>query len=106
MTSFFDRQYNCLTQPEKDLTWGFLMVVLDPLSPGMPKAAYDAAWMTAGGVGGHRENIYRETFGVVNVYIEPFDFVITTQGTWFTAYAASIGSGDSNPLAQCPCDGF
>jgi len=106
MTSFFDRQYNCLSDPEKDLTFAFLTLSLDPLSVGMPRAAYDVAWSSVGGVGGERELAYRAAFGLVDVHIEPFDFVVTTEGPWFAAYSISIGSGDSNPFGPCPCDSF
>lgn len=106
MSSFFDRQYNCLTEPEKELTWAFLMIALDPLSPGMPKAAYDAAWLAHGGVDSERENAYRAAFRLINVHIEPFDFVVSLEGAWFTNYATSIASGDSNPLGTCPCIAF
>jgi len=106
LTSLFDRQYNCLTQPEKDLTWAFLTVALDPFTPGVVQAVYDAAWVSVGGVGGQRESVYREAFGLINVYIEPVDFVVSTAGSWFLAYADSIGSGDSNPIGLCPCDSF
>lgn len=106
MTSFFDRQYNCLSEPEKELTWAFLLIVLDPLSPGMPKAAYEAAWATHGGVGGARETAYRRAFSLIDVHIEPFDFVVTLEGAWFNEYAGSIAVGASDPFADCPCDSF
>lgn len=106
MSSFFDRQFNCLSQPEMDLTWGFLILSLDPLSVGMPKASYEAAWLAFGGVGGERENAYRQTWGLVNVHIEPFDFVVTSEGTWFADYADSIADGDSDPFAPCACNSF
>jgi hypothetical protein len=106
MTSFFDRQFNCLSAPEKELTWAFLLIALDPLSPGMPKPAYDAAWIGLGGEDGDRERAYRAAFRLINVRIEPFDFVVSLEGAWFAAYLASIASGDSNPIGPCPCDSF
>jgi len=106
VTSFFDRQFNCLSEPEKELTWAFLLIVLDPLSPGMPLPAYEAAWTAHGGLDGPREIAYRAAFNLIDVYIEPFDFVVTLEGAWFNEYAGSIAVGASDPFASCPCDSF
>lgn len=106
MTDFYGRQYNCLSEPEKGLTLAFLMLQLDPLSPGMPVAAYELAWAAAGGVGGAREVAYRHVFSLVNVPVEPFEFVITLEGAWFEAWAAAIATEETDPSAECPCTIF
>lgn len=106
MTSFFDRQTNCLTQPERQLVWGFLTIVLDPLAPGMPKPAYDAAWAGSGRYGELREVEFRAEFGLVNLEIAGIDFVVTTRPSWFRAWGDSIAAGDSDPYADCACNSF
>lgn len=106
MTSFFDRQTNCLTEPERQLVFGFLQVVLDPLAPGMPKAAFDLAWLTTSWGAALREENFRAAFSLHNLAIAGVDFVVTTETAWFRAWGASIADGDSYPLADCPCDSF
>ena len=106
MTSFFDRQTNCLSEPERQLVWTFLLVSLDPFTPGMVQAAYDAAWLGVGGVGGARELEFRSAFTLNNVHIGEVDFVVTGVPSWFAEWAASISAGDSNPSAPCVCDSF
>lgn len=106
MTSFFDRQTNCLTEPEKQLVWTFLLISLDPFTPGMVQTAYDAAWVGAGGVGGPREVAFRAAFSLHNLTIGDVNFVVAGVPTWFTEWAASISAGDSDPSAACVCDSF
>jgi len=106
VTTVFDRQFNCLTEPEQDLVWAFFMLSLDPVTPGMLESVYEAAWSGIGGVGGHRENAFANAWNVVNVHIEPFDYVISLEGAWFAAYATSIAGGHSSPFGSCPCDSF
>lgn len=104
MTSFYDRQSNCLSEPEKGLLWAFLLLRLDPLSPGMTKASYELAWASAGGVGTEREQAFWNALALTNVHIDPFDFVVTLQGVWFDGWIASIAAGESDPVAQCASD--
>ena len=70
MTSFFDRQVNCMTQPERGLVWSMLTIVLDPLAPGMPVEAWNAAWSTATFNAAERQEWFRTGFGLVNVFID------------------------------------
>jgi len=104
--SSFDYQTNCLTEPERQLVWSFLQVVLDPLLPGMPKAVFDLAWLTAGYAAEKREEVFRGAFGLYNVNIAEIEFVATTEGAWFRSWADSISEGDSDPFGDCPCDSF
>lgn len=106
MTSFFDRQTNCLTEPERELTFGFLLIHLDPFAAGMVKTAYDAAWAPLGVFGEQREEVYRATFGLHNLTIAGIDFVVAGVPAWFSAWASSISAGDSDPFASCVCDSF
>lgn len=106
MTSFFDRQTNCLTEPERELVWTFLLISLDPFTPGMVKTAYDAAWAGYGVFGEKREEIFRAAFALNNVHIGEVDFVVAGVSGWFVEWAASISAGDSDPLATCVCDNF
>jgi hypothetical protein len=106
VTSLFDRQTNCLTSPERELVWTFLTISLDPLVPGMLASVYNAAWLTAGGVGGIRELTFRDAFRLTNVHIAEIEFVITGVGSWFSAWAIDIGNGGSDPFGTCPCDSF
>lgn len=106
MTSFFDRQTNCLSEPERQLVWTFLLISLDPFTPGMVQTAYDAAWTNAGGVGGARELEFRSAFALNNVRIDPFDFIVTGVPGWFSEWATSISAGDSDPSAPCVCNSF
>lgn len=106
MKSAFDYQTNCLSQPERQLVFGFLQIVLDPLAPGMPLAAFDLAWLTAGYAAEKREEVFRGAFGLYNLQIAGIDFVATTETAWFRAWADSIALGDSDPFADCPCNSF
>lgn len=72
----------------------------------MPVAAYEAAWATATFAAEKREEAFRASFGLANVYIADLEFVVTFEGAWFGAWAASIGAGDSNPVGDCPCISF
>ncbi len=106
MTSFFDYQTNCQPEPERSLIWSFLTIRLDPFSPGMPALAYDAAWLAAGGTGGEREQAFRSSFGLENVTVGEFEFVVSMVGPWFDEWAASIAVGASDPFGDCPCLSF
>lgn len=106
MTSIFDRQTNCYTQPERSLLISLLLCVTDPTCPGLPLAAWDAGWAPYGEYGELRQANFRAAFGLVNVHIEPFDFVVTTVPTWFQEWAGSIAVGASDPSASCPCLAF
>jgi len=106
VTSFFDRQTNCLTEPERQLVFGFLTIVLDPLAPGMPKAAFDLAWLSATWGAELREENFRAAFGLFNLTIAGIDFVATANPAWFRSWGDSIAAGDSDPFANCPCDSF
>lgn len=105
MASFFDRQTNCLTQPERQLVFALGQIVDDPLAPGMPQAAYDLAWLGVPN-GELREQVFRQQFGLYNLEIAGFNFVATAQTSWFRAWFDSIAMGDSNPFADCVCDSF
>jgi hypothetical protein len=104
--TLFDRQYNCLPEPEKSLTWTFLTIAMDPLVPGMLAVVYDLAWLGTGGTGGARELAYRAAFALENVSIVEVDFVITGVGTWFNDWIAAISDETANPFKPCPCDDF
>lgn len=106
MTSTFDRQTNCLVKPQRDLVLGFLLISLDPLTPGMLQDVYDAAWVGWGGVGGPYEIDFRAAFALYNVHIDPFDFVVSGVGVWFAAWAASLSDGESDLSAPCVCNSF
>ena len=106
MTSAFDRQTNCLTEPERELVFGFLLIHLDPFTPGMLKTAYDSAWLGYGAFGEKREAVFRGAFALYNLSIGESDFVVSGVPSWFTAWANSISSGASNPSDPCPCDSF
>lgn len=106
MTSTFDRQTNCLTEPERELVWSFLLIHLDPFAVGMPKAAYDLAWAGLGSFGERREVVFRGAFALNNVHIGELDFVVASFPAWFTAWADSISAGLSDPFAACRCDSF
>lgn len=102
----FSRQYNCLTEPEKQLTFGFLLLSLDPLTPGMPVAAYDLAWAAAGLSGSIQEAIYREAYALQNVSVGELEFVVPSAWGWFYAWAAAIADEKTNVSLPCPCDSF
>ena len=106
MTSFYDYQFNCQPEPEQSLIWAFLTIWLDPLVPGMLESVYTAAWIGTGGVGGERELAFRASFNLSNVHVDPFDFVVSGVGPWFSAWAESISSGESHPYAGCPSLSF
>ena len=106
MTSAFDVQTNCLSEPERELVWTFLLISLDPLVPGMLKAVYDLAWAPLGTFGELREKAFRGSFALINLQIADVDFVVSSVPAWFTAWAASVSDGDSDPFGSCPSDGF
>lgn len=106
MSSVFDYQTNCLTEPERELVWTFLLVSLDPFTPGVLKDVYDLAWSTASYAAEEREAAFRASFELHNVVIAEVEFVVSFTGEWFGAWADSIGVGDSDPIGDCPCDGF
>lgn len=106
MRSSFDYQSNCLPNPERELLWGFLVIYLDPSSPGMPKLAYDAAWASAPYAAEQRELAFRESLSLINVHIADFEFVVSLESEWFGAWVDSISAGDSDPFGDCPCNGF
>jgi len=102
----FSRQYNCLSAPEKELTLGFLLLSLDPLTPGMPLSIYDLAWSSAGLSDSPQEAVYREAFGLENVHVGELEFVVPTGWGWFYAWAAAIEDETTDVALPCPCDGF
>lgn len=106
MSSFYDRQTNCLTEPERQLVWAFLLLSLDPLSPGMPVEAWDLAWSAAGYAVGERKSVIRSFLGLIDVPIGELTFVVATEASWLSGWVESIADGDSNPAGGCPCDSF
>jgi hypothetical protein len=106
VTSFFDRQTNCLPSPERELVWTFLTIYLDPLVPGILVDVYNLAWAGLGEYGEYREAAFRSSFHLTNVHIIDVEFVVQGVGPWFAAWAASIEAGESAPFDPCVCDTF
>lgn len=106
MTSSFDRQTNCLSSPERELVTAYLLIFLDPVTPGIPDDVYALYWLSAGGVGGVRELEFRAAWQLTDVPIEPFVFVVNGQGAWYAEWVASIEASESDPSALCVCNTF
>jgi len=103
---FFERQVNCLTNPERLLVEAFRLLVFGALVNPMPKTVYDAVWSTATWGEELRRQSFEVSFALIMVPIDEIEFVMTLIPEWFIAYNEAVEAGEVSITASCPCDGF
>lgn len=103
---FYERQVNCLPNPERSLVEAFRVLVFGLLVNPMPLVVYDAFWLTASWGEGVRRDEFEAAFSLIIVTIDEIGFVVTLIPEWFIAYNEAIEDGEASVLAPCPCDAF
>lgn len=102
MNFVYLRQVNCMTSPERELVEVFRVLVFGALVNPCPRAVYDALWSTAIWGADIRREVFENAFGLVNLQIDGFDFVITLMPDWFVAYNEAVEAGDAPIDEPCP----
>jgi len=102
----YDRQVNCLTNPERYLVEAFRVLVFGALVNPMPQAVYDAFWTTATWGEALRRGAFENAFSLVMVTIDDVGFVVTLNPEWFVAYNEAVEEGELSITDPCPCDSF
>jgi len=102
----YNRQVNCLTNPERYLVEAFRVLVFGVMVNPMPEAVYDAFWATATWGESLRREVFEEAFSLVMVTIDDVGFVVTLNPDWFIAYNEAVEEGEVSITDPCPCDAF
>mgnify|MGYP006380929861 CR=1 FL=1 len=103
---FYERQVNCLTQPERSIVEVFRVLVFGLMVNPCPKSIYDTLWSTATWGIEQRKEVFERAFELVIVTIDDFEFVVTLLPLWFIAYNEAVEAGEVVITDPCPCVDF
>lgn len=102
----YARVVPCYQEPEKSLLEAFRLLVFGSMVNPMPKPVYDLLWEGATHAATERREWFEGVFGLINVPIDDFEFVLTLYPEWFIGYNEAVESGEVSPLSSCPCADF
>jgi len=103
---FYERQINCLTEPERSLVELFRLTFAATPPYTLPEAVYDLFWLVAGDAADVRKAVFETEFSIVMVSIGEIGFVSALNWAWFEGYNYAVLSGAVSITAPCPCISF
>jgi len=103
---FYERQINCLTEPERSLVELFRLTFAATPPYTIPAAVYDVAWLAATWGEDARRAVFEDAFSLTMFDIGGVGFVSSLNWGWFEDYNYAVISGAVSITAECPCTSF